>query len=177
MKEVNSAYSKEEFCKIYNEYKDRLYRYALYKLGDPLLAEDAVSECVLAAWRSSASLRSRDAFGAWIFSILRSICAGQIRKLIADRNITDRISTQNINEGDAEFSDESVHSSRTQNSIELAEALNELNEEERDIVLLSVVSGLNSREIAGLTGLAPGAVRSKLSRSLGKMRNYLEKNS
>ena len=43
--------SKEAFCELYGMYKDRLYRYALYRLGDPDDAEDAVSECVLAAWQ------------------------------------------------------------------------------------------------------------------------------
>ena len=43
---VNEAISgsKEAFCTLYGQYKDKLYRYALYKLGDPDDAEDAVSE-------------------------------------------------------------------------------------------------------------------------------------
>ena len=58
-------------------------------------------------------------------------------------------------------------------SIELSEALSQLGEEERNIVLLSIIGGLNSTEISTLTGLAPGSVRSKLSRSLAKMREFL----
>ena len=43
---VNEAIagSKEAFCSLYGQYKDKLYRYALYKLRDPDDAEDAVSE-------------------------------------------------------------------------------------------------------------------------------------
>ena len=51
--------------------------------------------------------------------------------------------------------------------------LSQLKEEEREIVLLSAAAGLTSSEIAGITGMTPGAVRSKLSRSLAKMREYL----
>ena len=42
---VNDAIagSKEAFCRLYGEYKDKLYRYALYRLGDPSDAEDAVA--------------------------------------------------------------------------------------------------------------------------------------
>ena len=58
-------------------------------------------------------------------------------------------------------------------SVELAEALSQLKEEERDIVLLSIIGGLSSTEISALTGLASGSVRSKLSRSLAKMREFL----
>ena len=46
-------------------------------------------------------------------------------------------------------------------------------DEERDVVLLSIIGGLNSNEVAALTGLSPGGVRSKLSRSLAKMREFL----
>ena len=49
----------------------------------------------------------------------------------------------------------------------------ELTEEERDIVLLSAVAGLTSAQIAEQTGLQPGSVRSKLSRSLARMRKHL----
>ena len=58
-------------------------------------------------------------------------------------------------------------------SVELAEALAILKEDEREIVLLSIVGGLSSTEVSSLTGLAPGSVRSKLSRSLAKMREFL----
>jgi len=164
---VNEAIagSKEAFCSLYGQYKDKLYRYALYKLGDPDDAEDAVSECVLAAWRSIGSLRSAEAFGSWIFRILSACCASHIRGLITGRENLERV----YNEGPA-CSSVQVPASL---SVELAEALSQLNAEEREVVLLSVVSGLNSNEIAELTGLSAGGVRSKLSRSLAKMREFL----
>ena len=58
-------------------------------------------------------------------------------------------------------------------SKELSEALDILSDDEREIVILSVVAGLSSKEISDLTGLTAGSVRSKLSRSLTKMREFL----
>ena len=58
-------------------------------------------------------------------------------------------------------------------ALELREALAILNDVEKDIVLLSV-SGFNSKEIAKVTDYTSGAVRSKLSRALSKMRDFLE---
>ena len=57
--------------------------------------------------------------------------------------------------------------------IELSEALAQLSDDEREIVLLSAAAGLTSSEISTITGLTSGSVRSKLSRSLSKMRDYL----
>ena len=165
---VNEAISgsKEAFCALYGQYKDKLYRYALYKLRDPDDAEDAVSECVLAAWKSIGSLRSAEAFSSWIFRILSNCCASHIRALVAMRDNIERV----YNEGPGSAGSISVPSFL---SIELAEALSQLKDEERDVVLLSIIGGLNSNEIADLTGLSPGGVRSKLSRSLAKMREFL----
>lgn len=157
------AGSKEAFCSLYGEYKDRLYRYALYRLGDPTEAEDAVSECVLAAWQGIGNLRSGKAFGSWIFRILSNCCASRIKELIGTRENLERI----YNSGAVS---ESVPPSLP---VELTEALSQLNDGERDIVLLSIIGGLSSTEIAALTDLAPGSVRSKLSRSLAKMREFL----
>lgn len=164
---VNDAIagSKEAFCRLYGEYKDKLYRYALYRLGDPSDAEDAVSECVLAAWRGIGSLRSEKAFASWIFRILSSCCASHIKEAIKTRENMERI--RNVSPENA-----AVPSSPSL-SVELAEALAILKEDEREIVLLSIVGGLSSTEVSSLTGLAPGSVRSKLSRSLAKMREFL----
>lgn len=166
---VNEAIagSKEAFCRLYGEYKDRLYRYALYRLGDPDDAEDAVSECVLAAWKSIGSLRSGKAFGSWIFSILSACCASRIKTAIREREKLQSI-TRNGPAGTG--ADSSAPPSL---SVELTEALSQLKEEDRDIVLLSVIGGLNSAEIGSLTGVAAGTVRSRLSRSLAKMREFL----
>ena len=157
------AGSKEAFCALYGQYKDRLYRYALYRLGDPTEAEDAVSDCVLAAWKSIGSLRSEKAFGTWIFRILSNCCASRIREMIGTRGNLERIYQEGADRVSAPSS----------LSVELGEALAQLREEERDIVLLSVIGGLNSSEISSLTGLAAGSVRSKLSRSLAKRREFL----
>lgn len=165
--EAAAAGSKEAFCELYGKYRDRLYRYALYRLGDPSDAEDAVSECVLAAWQGLPGLRKPKAFGSWIFRILHACCAKRIKDSVRLRENMLRIYT----EGGSGPSD--VGSSPASLSVELTEALAQLDEEERSIVLLSVLGGLTSREISEITSLTPGAVRSKLSRSLAKMREYL----
>ena len=158
------AGSREAFAALYGSYKDRLYRYALYRLGSPEDAEDAVSECVLAAWKSIGSLRSSKAFGTWIFRILSNCCASRIKDVITARGNIEKV----IREGGF-----MPGGSSPSLAAELNEALAELSDEEREIVLLSVIAGFSSSEIAAQTGLPAGTVRSKLSRSLAKMREFL----
>ena len=168
----------DAFCRLYGLYRSRLYRYAFYRLRSETDAEDAVSECVLSAWKQIGSLRESDAFPAWIFRILSGCCGRLIRQQIQRR---EQISLDDATARDAaepaDHSDSADHfagdAASTDTWLILQEALAQLSEEDRNILLLSTVGGLKSREIADLTGLAAGSVRSRLSRSLKKVRGYL----
>ena len=49
---------KEAFAKLYTLYKDRLYRYAYFKLGSEQDALDAVSDCICEAFKYIKTLKS-----------------------------------------------------------------------------------------------------------------------
>lgn len=156
---------KQSFADLYGIYKDRLYRYAYYRLGNCEYAEDAVCDTVLAAYQQISQLKKVSAFPSWIFKIHYASCTKYICDQIAQKEAADIDDFKN-----------SANMTTNINtlSIELNEGLNILNDNEREIVLLSVVAGFNSKEISKITGLTDGAVRSKLSRSLAKMRMFLE---
>ncbi len=151
------------FCTLYGKYKNKLYSYAYYRLANREDAEDAVQNCVLTAFEQIGRLRKEEAFSAWIFRILSCACASAIREQIRRRN-SDSIENAEI----LPFSEDNTEERR-----ELRRALNVLSEDERNIVLLAVVGGFKSREIAKISGLTAGGVRSKLSRSLAKMKSEL----
>ena len=62
-----------------------------------------------------------------------------------------------------------------ENAIAIAVSIQKLSAEERQIILLSVILGYNSREISSILKKPEGTIRSKLSRSLKKIRMDLEK--
>lgn len=153
---------KDAFAKLYISYKDKLYRYAYFKLGNEDDAMDAVSSCITSAYLSIKTLKNEQAFPSWIFKILYRECCAVLRQKALERNNQDIYSLEL----------ESPNSSYL--APELKEALSRLYDDERDIVLLSSVLGYNSKEIAEILNLKPGTVRSKLSRALAKMRSFLE---
>ena len=154
---------KHAFASLYGLYKDRLYRYALYRLGNTEDANDAVCDTILKAYEQIGSLRKTSAFGSWIFAIHSAVCSGYIKEQIRKREL--------CSIDDFKSSSELKCALNTQ-SLELNEAMSALSEQEKDIVLLSIAAGFNSKEISKLTGLNDGTVRSKLSRSLAKMRAF-----
>ncbi len=59
--------------------------------------------------------------------------------------------------------------------MDLKQAFTVLDPIQRQIVLLCVVEGYKSREVAQMLSSTPGTVRSKLARALKKMREELER--
>ena len=155
---------KQAFCSLYSLYKDKLYKYAFYRLKSKEEAEDAVQDCVLCVYRQISSLKSVKAFDSWLFKILSACCNEKLRHIINAKNRVDFEQTELFLKSDNSAVEKT----------ELVEALETLSEEEREIVLLSCVAGFKSREIASFMDMTSGSVRSKLSRSLKKMRTFLE---
>lgn len=154
----------DAFCTLYDRYKRKLFNYAYYKLGNTQDAEDAVQDCMLSAYARLAQLKKPEAFAAWLYAILYHGCMAGVKAQIARREQADI---------DAYANSLSAAQSANLESQELRQALGILSEENQNIVLLSAVVGLSSREVAKITGLTAGTVRQRLRRSLSKMKSYL----
>ncbi|MBQ9517285.1 MAG: RNA polymerase sigma factor [Eubacterium sp.] len=157
---------KDAFAELYGLYKDRLYRYAFYRLQSLSDAEDAVQDCVVSAYIQIGSVKKAEAFPAWIFRILYCTVNAQIKRQSIARN------NSNIDDMANQLFDDSAQN--TVQKTEMQNALASLKDDEREIVLLSVVAGFSSKEIGKIVDMTSGAVRSKLSRSLKKMKDFLE---
>lgn len=158
--------SAEAFGELYELYYKEMYCYACYVTGSEILAQDAVSDAVLSAFRQIKSLKNEKAFKGWIFKILCATCKryyteNQKRKSLAY-----------LDDDEGTFA-EPASFDNMELSVELKSALGELSEEEREIVLLSVLGSYRSHEIADILDIPPSTVRSKLRRSLAKLKTAL----
>lgn len=166
VREAQTGNSKA-FAEIYGFYAEGLYRFALYFTGNSADAEDCVQDAVLSAFKNIASLKKASSFKSWIFKILSNVCREKLK------NPADRLSSAPIHEiRENAISDN--YASDAPLSAEIKEALGMLQPDERQIVLLSVIGRYKSGEIAKLMNMTSGSVRSKLSRSLKKLRDILQ---
>ena len=158
--------SAEAFGELYELYYKEMYCYACYVTGSELLAQDAVSDAVLSAFRQIQSLKNEKAFKGWIFKILCAACK---------RYYTDNQKTKALVYLDDENSGytEPASFESVELSVELRSALDDLSVEEKEIVLLSILDNYKSHEIAEILDIPPSTVRSKLKRSLKKLRDNL----
>lgn len=148
----------QEFAILYEKvYKD-MYRFALYTLGHTQDAEDVVSETVMDAYKGFPRLRNKDAFRPWIFKILQRKCKRKLKEYLHKTTpLTWEIPLESSMEED----------------LQVRQAFSQLSSQERLIVSLHIFGGYNSRETGKLLHLNDNTVRSKESRALEKMRNWL----
>ena len=158
--------SAEAFGELYELYYKEMYCYACYVTGSETLAQDAVSDAVMSAFEQIKSLKNEKAFKSWIFKILCAACK---------RYYTDNQKKKTLVYLDDEESGftEPTGTDNPELSVEMKSALSTLSEEEREIVVLSVLGDYKSHELAEILGLPPSTVRSKLKRSLAKLRTAL----
>lgn len=154
------------FSQLYKFYAEDLYRFALYMVKNEADAEDAVQEAVFCAWKALKNLRDNALFKAWLFKILSNRC----KSILAQNN-------KNIDalpEEDYEFLLSEGDEGYSFKSCELLDALKKLTPPDGQLVLLSVIGGFKSDELARIYGIPPGTVRSKQKRALEKLRKELE---
>lgn len=142
------------------ELSQEAYRFALFYMKNPHDAEDAVQDACLKAWQKLPCLKKADAFRSWFFKILSNTCKSS---LISLRVV---IPTENLPDAPAE-------NGNTELQAEMNDLLGLLSAEDRQIVLLSVVAGFSSREIADILGSNANTVRSRLSRALHSLKAQL----
>ena len=155
------------FAQVYDMIAPELYRVALYTLGNPYDAEDAVSETFVEAYKGIKNLRDERSFKRWMMTILSVRCKRRIGGYIKDRkneDIDEMLDLPTLSNDDLPSSERvSVH-----------DALKLLNEQERMIVILATVQGYTTREVSEMLDLPHGTVSSKLHRTLKKLKTILQ---
>lgn len=157
---------KEAFNEFYRVTEKIVYSYILSITKDHHLSHDLMQETYMKILRSAHLYQPMGKPMAWVFTIAKRLSYSHFRsvKNEADYSIDDFTNTTDY----ASKPDDG----HTMEMVDIA--LEILSEEERQIVLLSAISGLKHREIAASLDLKLSTVLSKYNRALKKMRLHLE---
>ncbi len=151
------------FGELYAFFSEDMYRFAWYYTGSAYLAEEAVSEAALRAFREIRSLKKASSFKSWLFKILYNECKKQQKSKMISANFTDYSVQSNLQ----------YITSDKDEAIALKNALKRLSDEEREILILYYSCGYSTKEISSITGINHSTLRSKISRSTQKLKDYL----
>ena len=153
---------------LYHETSASVYAYAVSVLKNVHDAEDVLHDCYLAVHSAAANYSSSGKPMAWLITIAKNLCFMKLRERKKKAETEDEDFFIN-----AQYNADSALT--PEDAFILNECMNELSYEERQIVVLHVVSGFRHREIAAFLDMALPTVLSKYSRALKKLKKSLSK--
>lgn len=156
---------KERFDRVVTVMHRDMYRYAAWLSRDVSIAEDVVQEALLRAWKSLDSLREDNAAKPWLLTIVRRENARYFERKRLDTvdidNLTPSQSAMLAETDDSDLDD-------------VREAIYKLDEDYREPLVLQVLMGHSTKEIAALMDINPGAVLTRLHRARIKLKDVVD---
>ncbi len=147
---------RERFTEIAHELHPDLFRYAVWLSRDKAIAEDVVQEALIRAWRSFASLRDDAAAKPWLLTIVRRENARYFeRRKLESVDIDDLTPAQSA----------LLATGHNTDIDDLRRAIFQLQDDYREPLVLQVLMGYSSAEIAEHMGIKTGAVLTRLHRA------------
>jgi RNA polymerase sigma-70 factor (ECF subfamily) len=171
---------KREFQQLAFEHMDSLFNTAFRMTRNELDAEDLVQDVYVRAFRFFHKFRKGTNFKAWIFKILTNTYINQYRKKSREPHQIDfdKVKYNYVESGKEGHKPpiENLDDLSTDDIFddEIKEALEQLPDEFRMVVLLADVEGFSYKEIAEIVGCPIGTVMSRLSRGRRQLQNYLK---
>ena len=164
---IETEEDKSKFERLYNQYKNLLKYVAIDMLHDDFLAEDAVHEAFIKLARHINGVDEQDEpkTKAFVIIIVKSVCSDMIRKEkkkkeIYVENIDDLGCSNNEFFENLELED-------------ICSVISSLPDTYREIIQLKLVYNLNDKEISDVLGISNAAVRKRMQRARGILRNKL----
>ena len=150
------------------EQYDKLLRYCYMKLRNRTLAEDITQETFIRFFEST-DYRNLGKEMAYLYTIARNLCIDSVRK-----RKDDLIEDMSAEIQDVQISKDNAEAVVDRVSIE--QALDCLNEDEREAVVLRFSGELSIEDIGRSMGISRFAVHRRISSALEKLRKEMERN-
>ena len=161
--QVAVAGNKRAFDELVRRYQSPVRRFFLHQtLGDSQLSDDLAQDTFIKAYTNITSFRGLASFQTWLMRVAYNVFYDYTRREKAKMN----------SEQPPDGGQSTDHSLK----IDLYTALAQLKPDERTCITLQLIDGYDIRQVAKITGLKEGTVKSHLSRGKEKMANYLRQN-
>ncbi len=157
---------RQRFDSLVTVFHQDMYRFAAWLSRDTAVAEDVVQEALLRAWKSLDSLRDDAAAKHWLLTIVRRENARYF-----ERRRLETVDIDNLTASQAALIAETPDGKID----DLREAIFRLEDGYREPLVLQVLMGYSTDEIAEMMGLKQGAVLTRLHRARHKLKDSVAK--
>ncbi len=156
---------RQRFDRVVGVLHRDMYRYAAWLSRDPSIAEEVVQEALLRAWKSLDALREDGAAKQWLLTIVRRENARYF-----ERKRLETVDIDSLTPAQAAMLAEQEDAALE----ELRNAIFRLEADYREPLVLQVLMGHSTKEIAELMSIKPGAVLTRLHRARLKLKDIVE---
>ncbi|TWF76112.1 RNA polymerase sigma-70 factor (ECF subfamily) [Pseudonocardia hierapolitana] len=158
---------------LYDRYGRRAYSLARRICGDDNLAEDVVQEVFLTFWREPRRFDpARGGFGTWILTLVHHKSVDTVRREAAIRRRTVAV-VDEAQEWSAPGPGADHGALQAMEAGQVRDALSGLPAEQREALALAYFGGYSQREVATLTGVPLGTVKSRMFSGMRRLRGAL----
>jgi|WetSurMetagenome_2_1015567.scaffolds.fasta_scaffold00173_5 RNA polymerase sigma-70 factor, ECF subfamily len=148
---------------IFNRYKLKVHDLVYKSLGTRFDTDDVIQQIFIELFRSLAHFKGDSSLDTWVYRIGCKVCTTQLRKKYRKRQphiVFD--SEQAETAADAEVCFPTSEMERKELETAIGDALDKLDAEKRMTVVLYEMEGRSLEEIAAITGIPLGTVKSRL---------------
>lgn len=170
------AGSEHAFTLLVQRYQQAVFRVLLRMVGDPSLAEELAQEAFVKAYRALATFDRQRKLSSWLFKIAHNTAIDHLRRhrpdtVALESGEPDRLDLLGRLEDQARTPEEEATRGDLRQALEGAFAA--LEPIYREIMVLRFREGLAYEEIADVTGLNLGTVKTRIHRGRRHMADYL----
>ncbi len=161
---------------LVQRYKNPLVNYVFRFLGDYEACVDVVQEAMIKVYRYKDSYNSIAKFSTWIYTIAGNLARTEYqrrrrRKFFSINNYGEEHETYEI--PDESYRPDDITDSGIKDEI-IQNALQKVSHVYREVVILRDIQELSYEEIAEITGLNVGTVKSRINRGRAQLQKMLK---
>jgi len=171
--------SLSDFDALVRQHRSRIFRFLLVSLRDKDAAENLTQDCFVRAFKARDQFRGDSGLGTWLMHIAANLVRDheanrrlkfwrrQLRSDVDPNEISDWIPDQQRSPEAAALAKEQVEA--------IWKTASTLSERQRTVFLLRFVEDMDVLEIAAVTGMKEGTVKTHLFRAVQSIRLGLER--
>ncbi|PJA95735.1 MAG: RNA polymerase subunit sigma-24 [Ignavibacteriales bacterium CG_4_9_14_3_um_filter_34_10] len=162
---------------LVKRYKDPLMNFVYRFVGDKDISSDIVQETMIKFYLNKNSYRSFAKFSTWIYTIAGNLAKNELKR--RKRRVIFSLSPHDDDEKSIQVADKTFFSPEVQTDSNIKndliqQALLKVKPVYREIVILRDVQGLSYEEIAEISGLSIGTVKSRINRGRSQLQKLLK---
>lgn len=160
------------FEELVKRYQKKVYNTTYRMMGNREDANDLAQEAFLRVYRKLDRFKGNSSFSTWLFTVTTNLCRDEMRKR-QRRLQTTSLSEKERNIPDEMMSPEDLSLQRELRD-KLQQVIDKLPNKHREVIILREFQGLSYDEIAEVTGVSMGTVKSRLSRARRSIKQELK---